>query len=176
MLLCHMYKILRYIFIFLLFTISIFSKEPTLAILRSADTNEYQKFSIGMYEFICRPYGVITLEELYRRAETNSPCQQSINRFYIKNPMRKYFAQSLLKLRQTYHIEFRKDSCVLYAKGKLSMSETLIKNGLAFKKPKFNDEEFEHSFTQAQNYAERLEIGLFKEKIQNKCVSELYKE
>jgi hypothetical protein len=171
-----MYKIFRYIFIFLLFNISVFSKEPTLAILRTADTNEYQKFSIGMYEFICRPYGVITLEELFSRSETNSPCQKSINEFYLKNPMQRYFAQNILKNRQTYHLEFKQNSCVLYAKGKLSMSELLIKNGLAFKKPKFKDEEFEHSFTQAQNYAKRLEIGLFKEKIQNKCVSELYKE
>ncbi|WP_373070126.1 hypothetical protein [Sulfurimonas sp.] len=170
-----MHKIFRYIFIFLLFNIAILSKEPTLAILRSVDTNEYQKFSIGMYEFICRPYGVVTLEELFQRAEANSLCQTSINEFYLKNHMQRYFAQNLLKNRQTYHIEFKENRCILYAKGRLSMSELLIQNGLAFKKPNFKDKEFEHSFTQSQEYAQRLEIGLFKEKIEKKCVSELSK-
>ena len=171
-----MYKIFRYIFIFLLLNISTFSKEPTLSILRSVDSNGYQKFSIGMSEFICRPYGVITLEELFKRATLNSPCRKTIKKFFSKNPLDRYFSQNLLKNRQTYHVEFRKNRCVLYANSKESLSELLLKNGLAFKEAGFNDEEFNHSFTQAQDYAPRLKIGFYKERVEYECEQEINKE
>lgn len=175
MLVCYMSKILLHIAFLSLFVSLSFAKEPTLATLRSVSTNEFQKFSIGLYEFICRPYGVITVDELYNRAEFNSECKKNIQEFYLQNPMSKYFTQNLLKNRQLYHIEFKEEKCILYAKGKMTMSELLVKNGLALKNPLVKSEEFEYSLIQAQIYAKENKIGLFKNNISDKCISELNK-
>jgi len=164
------------IFFFFIVNLSLYAKEPTLAILRSVQTNEYQRLSIGMYEFICRPYGVITIDELYNKAEPNSECKQSIQSYYKKKPLEKYYSQSLLKIRQVYHIEFRQNMCLLYANGKMSMSELLLKKGLALNIPNFADEEFKHSFENAQKYARSNKKGLFKENIEKKCIPYLNKK
>ncbi len=164
------YKNYIFISLFFILNISIYAKEPTLAILRSVQSNEYQKFSIGMYEFICRPYGVLTLQQLHKKADTNSSCQKAIEVFFKKNPLDKYYAQNLLKQSQTYHVEFKDSMCVLYASGKMSMSELLLKKGLALNILDFEDKEFKHSFKNAQNYAKNKKVGLFKEKIQEKCL------
>ena len=169
-----MNKIVTYIYLLFLST-HINSAEPTLATLRAVHSNESQKLSIGMYEFVCRPYGVLTLEELYKMAELDSVCKKSIDEFYLKNPLSRYYSQNILKNRQLYHIEFKGDRCILYAKGKTTISELLLKKGLAVKKPRFQDEEFEHNFTQTQEYAKSLKLGLFKNKITKKCITELYK-
>jgi hypothetical protein len=168
-----MNKILLSIISLILFYNTLSAKEPTLAILRSVQMNEYQNFSIGMYHFVCRPYGVITLNELYNNSQLDSICKEGIKDFYLQNPLEKYFVLNLLKNRQLYHIRFKKKRCVVYAKGKVSLSELLIKNGLAIKDPSLDDEEFNHSFTKAQEYSKNLEIGLFKNKIMKKCILNL---
>ncbi|MCW8837871.1 MAG: thermonuclease family protein [Thiovulaceae bacterium] len=171
-----MNKILKHIiYLSFLFTLSL-AKEPTLATLRSVNTNEFQRFSIGLYEFTCKPYGVITVDELYSIAEFDSSCKKSVQEFYIQNPMSKYFTQNLLKDRQLYHIEFKNKRCIIYAKGKMTMSELLVKNGLAVRSPIVESKEFEYSLTQAQIYAKENKVGLFKNDISNKCISELYKK
>jgi hypothetical protein len=116
-----------------------------------------------MYEFVCRPYGVVTLEELYYKADNNSSCQKNIQNFFKKNPLEGYFSENLLKLRQLYHTEFRNTKCILYAKGKLSLSELILKNGLGLKEPNFDDKEFNHLFRNAQAYAKQNKIGLFED-------------
>jgi len=176
MLVCYMNKFFLYIIFMMFFEISAFAKEPTLCILRSVHTNEYQRFSKGMYEFVCRPYGVITVDELYIKAKVGSDCKKSIEEFYKESPLLKYFTTNLLKLKQQYHVKFRDKRCIVYANGREVLSEVLIKKGLAVKKPMLKDEEFEHSFSNAQIYAKSLKRGLFKNKITRKCISELYKK
>jgi len=176
MLVCYMNKIILYIiYLFAIFTLS-YSKEPTLAILRSVYTNEFQRFSIGMHEFTCRPYGVVTLEELYHMEKIDATCKKSIVEYYIENPMDKYFSENLLKNRQVYHIEPISKRCVLYANGRATLSELLVKKGLAVVKPKLKDEEFLQLLTQTQNYAKDKEIGLFKDKALKRCIVGLYEE
>lgn len=126
-----------------------------------------------MYEFICRPYGVVTLDEIYKLSDQDSGCKQAIEKFYIKNPVDKYFSKYLLKLRQTYHIEFKDNRCVVYAKGKMSYSEILLRKGIAVVKPKFKDKEFKDSFKQSQKYAEDNKNGIYKDETFEKCRSEL---
>lgn len=171
-----MNRFFMYILYFVFFYTNIIASEPTLATLRSVSENEYQTFSIGMFQFTCRPYGVLTIDELYYKSELDSECRKSINEFYLQNPMSRYFSENLLKIRQLYHIEFKENRCILYTKGKLTMSELLIKKGLGVIKPRFKDKEFEYPLKKAYDYAKRLEVGLFKNKITNSCIEELYKE
>ena len=170
----QMNKILLFLIIVSVFTTSVYTKESTLAVLREVYSNGMQKFSVGSYDFLCRTYGVLTLDELYEKSVVGSVCQKSIREFYAKNPTTLSFTDSLLKQRQLYNIEFKDNRCILYANGQVVLSEILLRNGLAVLKPRFKDKEYRYLLNAAQNYAKKSEIGLFKNKITNKCISELY--
>ena len=72
-----------------------------------------------------------------------------------------------------YHIEFKDKKCVVYAKGQMSLSEILLKEGLAVNEPRFKDEEFKYLFDKAQIRAKTLKKGLWSENLLKDCVSEL---
>nr|WP_321265861.1 hypothetical protein [uncultured Sulfurimonas sp.] len=160
---------------YLLFTNIVIAKEPVLAILNDVISNEIQVFGINNYTFNCSPYGVVTLEKLYINASANSACKYKINEFYKKNPKLKYHADALLHKEQTYHIEFKDKECLLYAKGEITLSEILLRKGLAIKNPNFKDKEFERYFNLAQKKAELEKRGLWGENILDSCNKELYK-
>ncbi len=151
------------------------AKEPLLARLEGTISNEIQKFGIQNYTFECKPYGILTLEALYKSSKTDSVCQKSIDRYYKKNPKLKYYADRILKYKQLYHIEIKNRECAIYAKGQTTLSELLLYEGLALKKPMFRDEEFDSYFTNAQRKAKIEKKGLWGENIFANCVKELYK-
>jgi len=149
------------------------ANEPLLARLESTMTNETQKLGVGNYTFTCRPYGVLAVEKLYADSPQNSECRKSIERLYKKNPKLQYYTDSILKYKQLYHIEIKDNSCVIYAKGEISLSELLLKNGLAIHKINFRDEEFSTYFLNAQKAASIGKKGLWKEKVFENCIKEL---
>jgi len=151
------------------------AKEPLIAMLDNIVSNEIQKFGIGNYTFECKTYGVLTLETLYNSSTAGSICQKSIDKFYEKNPKLKYYADGILEYKQQYHIEIKNRECIVYAKGQVTLSELLLKEGLALKKPMFRDEEFDNYFTLAQRKAKIEKKGLWSENISTSCVEELYK-
>ncbi len=149
------------------------AKEPTLAILRTVISNNNQIFNIGNYNFNCKTYGVISIEELKFANEDNEICQDSIKRLYRKNISLKYISLRLLDLRQMYHIEFKNDECLLYSNGQKTLSEILLEEGVAVLKPRFKDREFRYSFHKAQNRAKYEKKGMWSENIPGRCLSEL---
>ena len=164
------------IFILYIFLcISLDAKEPVLAVLNNSISNQVQIFGIGKYTFECRPYGLITLEKIYETSKTKSMCRNSIDNFYKKNPKSKFYVDSLLEYKQLYHVEIKDTTCILYAKGQMTLSEILLAKGLAVLKPTFKDEEFDSSFTLAQRKAKMDKKGLWKEKIFSSCAEEIYK-
>ena len=168
-----MNKIVYFLIILTLFSSFVYSSEPTIATLRSVYSNSSQKFNIKQYEFLCKAYGVISIEDLYVESKIDSECKKSINKFYRQNPNKKYFSANILKLRNSYHIEFKNNRCILYAKGLNTLSEMLLVNGLAIKRSMFKDKEFDYSFTQAQISAKVNKVGIYKNEIESKCVTEL---
>ena len=134
-----------YIFIIQFFLVfSLQAKEPILAMLLNVNSNELQKFGIGNYNFYCIPYGITTLESLLAKSENESSCKKSIEMFYKKHPNLKYYSLKLLKLKQEYHVDFKNTKCILYAKGQMTLSELLVKEGLALLNPSFEYIEFEY--------------------------------
>jgi len=170
-----MFKII-YIFI-LTFTLTPFisAKEPNLVFLQSVISNELQKYSIGKYNFICHPYGVITVDRLYKKSTFNSTCKKSVEQFYKKNPQAKYFSLNKLKVKQMYHVEFIDKQCLVFAQGEKTLSELLLENGLAFREPLFEDKEYIYTFEKAQRNARYQKRGLWSENIIRDCISEIYK-
>jgi hypothetical protein len=170
-----MHKIVYFFILDLFLTFSLYAKEPTTAILDNVVSNEVQQFHIGSYGFRCVPYGVLSLEKLYTNSKLTSVCQKSIYNFYKKYPNLKYYSQKILKTQQMYHIEFKNQECILYALGEKTLSELLLENGLAVRKPIFRDEEFKYLFYKAQLKAKTNKYGMWKENIINDCIVELYK-
>jgi hypothetical protein len=152
------------------------AKEPFLAILVDVTTNSTQRFTYGNYSFNCVPYGIITLEQLYQKSAPDSVCKKSVAKFYRTHPDLEYFTQELMKVQQRYHIEFKKQECIIYAMGQKTLSEVLLENGLALNRPRLKDEEFEFLYTKAQNRAMLAKKGLWGEHIKKDCVSELNKD
>jgi len=175
MLKSHMLRKINIYIFYILLSLPIDAKEPTLAILNNTISNAIQEFGIGDYSFECRSYGVLTLEKMYNTSKSGSRCQNSIDRLYRKNPKLKDYTHRLLEYKQTYHLEIKETECVLYAKGQVTLSELLLAEGLAIKKPMFKDEEFESYFNLAQRKAKIENKGLWAEKIFNSCIEELYK-
>ena len=171
-------SILTPLFIILIITqnfINLEAKEPTLAILKNIDANDFQRFRIKSSSFICRPYGITTLEQIYKKSPKKSICRENIDKFYAKNRDLLYFSESILKVGQTYHIEFKNSQCLIYAKGQTTLSQILLRKGLGFKKNSFKDEEFDETFTDAMNSAKINKDGLWRGSIQRDCTAEMQK-
>jgi hypothetical protein len=166
-----MYKYI--LFFFLSFLLN--ATEPTIAKMDGVVSNGVVKFKIANYAFYCKPYGVVTLEELYKNSVAKSACRRDIQTFYLRDPEAKYYAEILFKQNQNYHIEFKDDRCVVYAQGETSYSELLLAHGLGLMKPNFRDKEFRAVFNQAQKKAQYLKKGLFGSTILKSCESALYK-
>jgi hypothetical protein len=170
-----MRKIIRFVIVCLFISNNLSATEPVLATLNTIYSNEIQKFAIGNYTFDCRPYGVLTLENLYNTSEIDSSCRKSIDKFYTKNPILQQYVLRLLKYRQNYHLEIRNTECIIFANGEITLSELLLHKGLAVLKPTFKDEEFDNKYLSTQAKAKREKKGLWGENIYESCVAELYK-
>jgi len=150
---------------------SLEAKEPTLAILKNIYANDVQQFTYQNYTFTCRPYGVVSIEDIYKTKKVSSVCKKRIIKFYIQNPKLKHYSARLLKLFQMYHIDVKKDlRCLIYAKGMKTLSELLIEKGLAIKKPYLKDEIFKYKFDTAQEGASYHKRGLHKDPILKNCM------
>jgi hypothetical protein len=164
------------IFVFCIFlNASLSAKEPMLARFEYLVSNNIQVFAIKNYMFECKAYGILSLEDLYRKSKQNSLCKKSIENFYIDNPISKEYIQRVLKYKQLYHFETKNNQCIVYAKGEVSISEKLLRNGVAVLKPSCKAEEFEWSFISAQRKAKMQKKGLWGENIFNDCIDVLYK-
>lgn len=146
------------------------AKEPVLAILKSVHSNGVLQFSYDNYSFYCKPYGVSLLEEIYTNDKLPKNCSIELKKFYKQNPNSKYFSLRLLHLKQMYHIEYKNNSCIVYASGKKTLSEHLLEEGLATKEKYFDDKEFRHKFDTAQQRAVYRDKGLHKNVILRNCM------
>lgn len=165
-----MYKIISVFFLQLFILLSCQAQEPALGMLRAVQANDMQKFSFGNTHFICKAYGIISLEELYHDENTNDVCKEKILRFYQKNPHMQYFSATLLDRKQLYHLEFRARRCILYAQGQMTLSELLLKNGLAIVKPMFVDKEFRYPYKKAQKNAKLNKKGIWADETLSECI------
>ncbi|MBN2816213.1 MAG: hypothetical protein JXQ67_05980 [Campylobacterales bacterium] len=165
----------KVILILLMSCVEVFAQKPSLGILKSVPTNSQQIFSISQHSYMCDSYGIIGLQKLLQREEINSSCKKSLEVFFKQNPSSQYYSQRLLKQEQQYHIEFKKQQCILFAQGEVTLSELLLRSGVALLEPSFKDEEYSTYFTRAQESAKREERGVYKSEVLRNCLGELYK-
>jgi len=158
------------IFLFLINISFLNAKEPTLAILKNVYANDVQQFTYHNYSFMCRPYGVVSIEDVYRNKKISKTCRDRIEKFYIQHPKSQYFSANILKLSQMYHIKYKKEKYLIFAKGMKTLSELLIENGLAIKEPYLKDEIYGYKFDTAQKRASYAKAGLHKDNVLRNCM------
>lgn len=151
------------------------AKEPRMAILDSVYSNEIQKFTIKKNNFICQPYGVISLESLKKNSKSED-CKKSIESFYINNPNLLYYADSLFRVKQMYHVRFKDLKCLISVESEVTLSEVLIREGIAFKSSQLEDKELNYLFETAQENAKYNKRGLWSSDIKKDCSASLGKE
>ena len=88
----------------------------------------------------------------------------------------KYYTRSKLNLMQLYRIKFKDDRCLISVSGEKSLSEFLLEEGLAVRKPLLKDDEYEYYFFKSQLNAKMLRKGIWKENITRECISNIYKK
>jgi len=151
------------------------AKEPLLAILQKIYSNSMQKVGIGNSSYICKAYGIVSLDEIYFSAKADSLCTKSIDDFYKSHPKNQYFTNSILRVGQKYHIEFIAKNCILYAKGETTLSEYLLKGGLASVVKKFKNPEYSDAFKKDENRAKEERKGLWNKDISLNCLAQKQK-
>jgi hypothetical protein len=126
--------------------------------------------------YLCQPYGVITLEDIYRNSKENSVCRDVLEKFYMQHADKKYFTLNHLKLQQYYMVNIYKDGrCIIHSDGMVSLSQKLLQKGLAMIQPNFHNKEYEYLFQKAQNNAIMGKKGLWNSTINHDCKAQYYK-
>ncbi len=160
--------------VYLFYSSSLYAKEPIMATLTNIISNETQEFRIKNYKFICKPYGIVTLERLYINAKPDSICRKSILKFYAKRKNLQYYLYDKLNVMQLYSVIFKEKKCIVNINGEKSLSEFLLDEGLALKKKGLIHNEYKFYFDKAQKIARLLKKGLWADNISNKCASSIH--
>lgn len=170
----YMKKMIPLIFVFALLWTNAISKEPTMAILDGVLSNTHQKLSIKQMSFICEAYGVISPVKLVQKIDLSDGCKKSLENFYLKNPYKKHFVRLELHPMQMYRVIFRENKCLLFARGKSTISELLLREGLVVLEPNFRDREYENLYKYAQKSARVEAKGIWGDDLRRDCLAEIY--
>jgi len=154
---------------------ALFAQEPLLGTLQSVSTNTRQIFTLSNHNFVCKTYGITGINKLSNSNSLNNVCKKKIESFSKKNPDAFYFSTLQLHPMQRYHIEFINSECVLYAKGKTTLGEVLLQEGLAVLTPAFKDREFLVLYRKAQMRAKIEKKGIWRDGVIRDCIAEIYK-
>lgn len=161
---------------FLLYSLSIFANEPTMGMLQEIHSNTKQIFTIQNSRYRCDAYGVLEPAELLESEVMSGLCKEKIKTFYKANPYAKHFSDRKLYLFMTYHLEFVKEECLLFASGEVTLSELLLREGLAVLDPKLKDEEYTYLYKNAQKIARFERRGIWEEVRMEECLTPFFKE
>lgn len=159
-------------FIILLAMTTTLYGEITIGLLTSITNNAKQTLLVNNVSIECIPFGIIPLDEMAKNGASPEECRQRINEFYQAHPYEKYFSKMHLHLQQSYHFEKDSKGCILYANGLESLSEMLLRRGLARITPTFDVPEWNVRFKNAQNYAQQNKIGMYETLILKYCILE----
>ena len=146
--------------------------DTSVGILKSIEDNSKQIVLTKNSSHGCEPFGIITLEKILRNGASTQECKKAVIDFYTSHPHDKQFAREHLYIQQSYHYEMIKEGCVLYANGKETYSEMLLRQGVALIDPAFNNSEWNGRLKRAQKGSEQQKRGIHDTLIQKWCIKE----
>lgn len=159
-------------FVILLGLSSTLYGEITVGLLNSITGNAKQTILYQNSTIFCEAFGIIPLEKMAENGASPEECRKQIDTFYRTYPHKKVFAKERLRLQQTYHFERLEEGCVLYANGVETLSEMLLREGIALIDPAFNNSEWNGRLKKAELGAERNKMGLHDTLIRKFCIKE----
>lgn len=146
--------------------------EISIGILSSIENNAKVNLLYNSKPIVCKPFGIIPLENMMSTAVNPQECSSRIESLYRSSPHDKAFAKEHLIISQSYHFEQIKGGCVLYANGLETYSEMLLSHGIAIVDPKFDNVEWNIRLKNAQKGSEMHETGLHGTLIRKFCIKE----
>ena len=154
-----------------LFTLD--AKEPTILMLKNSHGNFLQEFQVAPhYSFSCKPYGIKTLEELLNSKTNDQKCQKNLEIFYIKHPKLSNLHHKYLHKKSFYHVEYENRSCLVYAKGQVTFSEILLKEGMALVDRDLKNKILKPKFVDIEQNAKDKKKGFFADSELMNCINE----
>ncbi len=162
-------------FSFFLLPFLLFAQEPLIMILDAIESNSAFVFRYKQTHMLCKPYGVIGMDEILVNKRLNPICKSALEEFFIQNPKLYYFAHYKLYLEQGYHVEVTQNGCKIFVSSPKSYSEMLLENGLAIIDQKVYDEEVDFLFYKALRRAKMQKRGIWQNPKIQSCISEFYR-
>ena len=167
----------RYMSLLLLcFLPQLYAGEPNIMLLDAIYANDSYLFRFKQSRYICRPYGVWTLDRVIGNTNITPVCKKALDEFIVHNPKLHRFAWYVMHLEEGYRVEFKNKECIIYLGSKQTLSEALLRDGAAIEQPGFSDEEFRYRFYQALRAAKVNKRGIWSDAKLRSCMSEFFKE
>ena len=154
----------------LLFALSILVYADSTALLKSFISNHFIKFFANNTFFICYPYGIKTLSEIYSSKKLSKKCKKEIDIFRQYHPKEKYYYHYVLNIEQKYHINFVDNQCILYINSGDTYNEILLRKGYAYINKNIKPKYLRKRFIKAQNIAKYNKNGMFYKEEMIDCV------
>ncbi len=149
------------------------AQEPTMAMVSHIYDNTYQKFQVSGYSFICKPYGIVTIESLLNDEQLDEGCRSKLQRFYLKQPELSSFVYKFIHTKSFYHLEYTESSCLVYVKGQESYSELILREGLGRIEKNFKNRIFKKRFERMQRIGENSNKGVYKDPDVYSCIKNI---
>jgi hypothetical protein len=157
------------VLIILIFT----SKASDLGLLLKVENNSVFYFSSNNRQNICIAYAIVSFDMLFNASKNNELCRKTLLQYYKKHPKEKNFAKNYFHINQQYAFERKDSSCIIYAQGKRSYAELLLKNGMAIVAKGFRDEVIKFKYKRIENQAKIEKKGLWDNPILRNCISQI---
>lgn len=154
---------------FLLFFVSLHG-DVMIGLLVSIDSNSQLNLLHRNTSVQCKPFGVITLDQMSINSVTPKECQEKVENFYRSYPHERDFAKENLHFQQSYHFELLNKDCIMYANATESYSEMLLRYGLAIRNPRFDNAEWNGKLKRAEESSMRKNSGLHNTEIKKFCI------
>ncbi len=159
-------------FTLFIFGLNLKADEPKLFLLDSIISNFELKFKTSRYTFTCKPYAILGVDDI---SQNDKECYDEVLKYYSLYPNDFYKVYKFLKVEQMYHIEFKNNQCIIYVRGQKTLTELLLREGLAVLEPHFMDREFEARFKKSQQLAKEKEVGIYSVNLKLKqCIYQLH--
>ncbi len=152
------------------------AQEPNIMLLDAIYANDSYLFRFKQDNYLCKPYGVWTLDRVLQNRNITPTCKRALDSFILHNPKLHRFTWYVMHLEEGYRLEFRNKECIIYLGSKRTLSETFLEAGVAIEQPGFSDEEFRYRFYQALRAAKVNKRGIWSDAKLQSCISEFFKE
>jgi hypothetical protein len=150
---------------FLIFIVLVWSLDAKsiVALLKSVEDNDNLHMVYQQKDFVCKPYGIQSINALISSIDVNSSCMTYLMDFRKSNPKEKFFAQVSLEVQQLYSVKGVEGKCLLHLSSGHTYSEAILEAGYA-RIPitlKYDDPLLKYRFKRALQRAKSSKLGIW---------------